>query len=117
MALYLTKLILSALVIVGVTELSKRANVFWGGVLASLPLVSLLSFIWLYAETKDTEKISGLSWSIFWLVLPSLSLFIVLPVLLKRNIAFPLALGISVVIMVACYLATAAFLRRFGIEI
>lgn len=117
MALYFFKVLFSALVIVGVTELSKRANVFWGGVLASLPLISLLSFLWLYAETKDTEKISGLSWSIFWLVLPSLSLFVALPVLLKRNVAFPLALCISVVIMVVCYLATAAFLKRFGIEI
>lgn len=115
--LYVLKVLLSALVIVGVTELSKRAGSFWAGVLASLPLVSLLSFIWLYVETKDNGKIISLSWSVFWLVLPSLSLFVVLPVLLKRNLAFPLALALSVVVMVAAYLATAAILKRFGVSL
>ena len=117
MALYLLKVLLSSFVIVAVTELSKRANSFWAGVLASLPLVSLLAFIWLYIETKDTNKVIGLSWSIFWLVIPSLSLFVVLPILLKRNLSFPLALALSVVIMVACYLVTAAILKRFGVSI
>lgn len=117
MALYALKVLLSSLIIVGVTELSKRANSFWAGVLASLPLVSLLAFIWLYIETKDTGKIIALSQNVFWLVLSSLSLFVVLPILLKRNMAFPLALALSVVIMVAAYLATAAILKRFGVSI
>ena len=106
-----------ALVIVGVTELSKRSGTFWGGVLASLPLVSLLSFIWLYAETGDTTKIAALSWSIFWLVLPSLTLFVALPVLLKRGTGFAPALMISVAVTAAAYLLTVALLRRFGVII
>ena len=117
MALYALQVLLSSFIIVAVTELSKRANSFWAGVLAALPLVSLLAFIWLYIETKDTGKIISLSWSVFWLVIPSLSLFAALPILLKRNLAFPLALGLSVVIMVACYLVTAAILKRFGVSI
>ena len=116
MILYILKVIISAIIIVAVTEIAKR-NVFWGGILASIPLVSLLAFIWLYAETRDVNKIIGLSWSIFWLVLPSLTLFVALPLLLKINIRFPVALGLSVIIMAVAYLATAMILKQFGVRI
>ena len=115
--LYALKVLISALVIVGVTEVSKRAGTLWGGVLASLPLTSLLSFVWLYAETRDTGKIAALSWSIFWLVLPSLALFVTLPLLLKRGISFPVALLASCALTACAYLTTAALLRHFGVSL
>jgi hypothetical protein len=117
MWLYVLKVLISAVLIVAVTELSKRGGTFWGGVLASLPLTSVLAFLWLYRDTHDAAKISALSWSIFWLVLPSLTLFVALPLLLKRGIAFPLSLLVSIAIMVAAYLGTASVLRRFGVAI
>jgi hypothetical protein len=117
MTLYLIKVLVSALVIVAVTELSKRGGTFWGGVLASLPLTSLLALLWLYGETHDLTKIASLSWSIFWLVLPSLTLFISLPILIRRGFGFVPAIAISLALMIAAYLATSAILRRFGIAI
>lgn len=117
MILYLLKVFISALVIVAVSELSKRGGTFWGGVLASLPLTSLLAFIWLYGETRDAARVAALSWSILWLVIPSLTLFVALPLLLKRGIHFSVALPISTAVMVAAYLATAAILARFGVTI
>ena len=117
MMLYVLKVVISALAIVGITELSKRAGTFWGGVLASLPLTSLLAFIWLYSDTRDVTQIAALSWAIFWLVLPSLTLFVSLPVLLHRGFSFPISLGIAVSLMVAAYTVTAVIVRRFGIEI
>jgi hypothetical protein len=116
MILYALKVIISACIIVAVTEISKRSS-FWGGILASIPLVSLLVFIWLYIETRDVAKIAALSWNIFWLVLPSLTLFVALPVLLKLNIRFPVALGLSVIIMAVAYLVMAAILKQFGVSI
>ncbi len=116
MILYAIKVITSACIIVAVSEIAKRSS-FWGGVLASIPLVSLLAFIWLYIETKDVAKITALSWSIFWLVLPSLTLFLALPVLLKFNIRFPIALGLSVIIMFIAYLAMATILKQFGVNV
>lgn len=116
MYLYFLKVIISAFIIVFVAEIAKR-NVFWGGVLASIPLVSLLAFIWLYIETRDVNKIIGLSWNIFWLVLPSLTLFVALPILLKINIRFPIALGLSVMIMAVAYVVMATALKRFGVQI
>jgi hypothetical protein len=117
MTLYLIKIFISAVVIVAVTELSKRGGTFWGGVLASLPLTSLLAFLWLYGETRDAMKITALCWSIFWMVLPSLTLFLVLPLLLKRGMSFIAALPISVAVMIAAYLATSTLLKRFGFAI
>ncbi|MDQ6625594.1 MAG: DUF3147 family protein [Verrucomicrobiota bacterium] len=114
---YVLKVLISAVLIVAITELSKRGGSFWGGVLASLPLTSLLAFLWLYRDTHDAAKIAALSWSIFWLVLPSLTLFVALPLLLKRGISFPLSLLSSLAVMIAAYLCTAAMLKRFGVLI
>ena len=115
MLLYAIKLILSLLTIVLVTETAKRSSL-WGGILASLPLVSLISFIWLYLETKDNTKIIELSWNIFWLVLPSLVLFLILPILLKWKVGFFLSLILATVTMVMAYSATIAILKYFGIK-
>jgi uncharacterized membrane protein (GlpM family) len=117
MTLYLLKVLISALVIVAVTELSKRGGTFWGGVLASLPLTSLLAFIWLYAETSDAMRVAALSRSIFWMVIPSLTLFVAVPLLLRRGVAFAFALPISIAVMVAAYFAISAILKRFGVTI
>lgn len=114
MTLYLVKVLISVAVIVTVTELSKRGGTFWGGVLASLPLTSLLAFIWLYAETRDAARVAALSWSIFWLVIPSLTLLLALPLLLRRGLSFGFALLIAIGVMLAAYLITASILKRFA---
>jgi hypothetical protein len=113
---YALKVLLSVVVIVAVSEVSKRSS-FLGGLLASLPLVSLLSFAWLYYETKDAAKIAALSWSVFWLVIPSLLLFVALPLLLKAGFRFPLALTSSIGVMLAGYGVMVGVLRFFGIQL
>ena len=112
----LFKVLLSAVVIVAIAEIGKRSS-FWGGLLASLPLTSLLAFVWLYQDTREVQKIADLSWSIFWLVLPSLVLFVVLPVLLKRGMGFYPALGSSVLAMLVAYGAMLLVLRQFHIKL
>ncbi len=113
MRYYLLKLAISALLIVLISEVSKRFTLV-GGLLASLPLVSYLAMIWLYVDTGSSQKVADLSWSIFWLVLPSLSLFIFLPLLLKKLPFFP-SLGIATAIMFLCYSLMVLGLRRFNI--
>ena len=68
---YIIKVLISAILIVGISELSKRSS-FVGAILASIPFVSVLAFIWIYVDTKNVETISKLSYSIF---LVSYSLF------------------------------------------
>src|SRR5688500_1429983 len=113
---YALKLLISAAVIVAVTELSKRGGTFWGGILASLPLTSVLALAWLYRGTGNGEQVISLSRSILWLVIPSLSLFAVLPVLLRRGATFPAAMSVSLVIMGGAYVLVSLAVRRFGIE-
>ena len=116
MVYYILKVLISAVIIVLISEISKRSSLA-GSLLASLPLMSLLAFIWMYIETKDVVKISLLSNGIFWLVIPSLILFILLPYLLKRQVNFWWALSISTSVMVIFYLLMMFVLKKFGIKI
>jgi hypothetical protein len=113
MLYYGIKLLLSALIIVAVSELAKRQPT-WGGLLASLPLVSLLAIVWLYLDTRSTQQVSELSLSIFWLVLPSLLFFLALPLALKQGLGFTVSLLLAMVVTVAGYGFTLAALKRFA---
>ncbi len=110
------KFTLSAAVLVAVSEIAKRSSLL-GGLLASLPLTSLLAFIWLWQDTRDATKVAALSTSILWLVLPSLVLFLALPILLKRGVQFYPALGLAVVAMLACYGVMLAVLGKLGVKL
>jgi len=116
MAYYITKVIITTVLIVSISEISKRSSLI-GALLASIPLVSVLAMIWLYIDTKNVDKITQLSKGVFWLVLPSLPLFLILPALLKKGVNFYLSLGVSLVIMVSCYLVMVAILNKYGIKI
>ncbi|MGE5351071.1 MAG: DUF3147 family protein, partial [Acidobacteriota bacterium] len=109
------KVIISSVLIVLVSEVSKRST-FLGSVFASVPLVSILAFIWLYVDTKDKLKVAELSRGIFWLVIPSLSMFILLPLLMKK-MGFYAALAVSVIIMVLFYFLMIFILGKIGIKI
>ncbi len=109
---FLTKTLITALIVAGVSELAKRYTL-WAALLASLPLTSILALIWTYADSKDSSKIIELSYSIFWLVLPSLAFFLILPFLLKQGWAFPWAMAIAIAAMMALYAAATALYRYF----
>jgi uncharacterized membrane protein (GlpM family) len=114
MTQYIIKLLISAAVIVAVSEISKR-NTFVGGLLASLPLTSLLAMLWLYHDTRDAAKVSSLSTSILWLVLPSLAFFIALPALLKIHLNFYASFAAATAIMLACYGLMVLVFKRFHV--
>lgn len=110
------KVVITAVLVVAISEVGKRSSAL-GAILASLPVTSLLAFVWIYGETGDTAKISALSASIFWYVLPSLVLFVALPVLLGQGYGFWLSLAISSALTFAAYVAMTAILARYGITL
>ena len=116
MSYYIIKVVITAILVVAISEISKRSSLI-GAILASLPIVSVLAFIWLYIDTKSAEKISELSTGIFWLVIPSLSLFLVLPILLKSKVNFYLSLFISCVIMTFFYFSMLFILKKLNINL
>lgn len=113
---YLVKLAVTTILIVLISEIAKRSS-FVGALLASIPLVSVLAMIWLYVDTKDASKVSALATSVFWLVLPSLALFIALPLLLKQGINFYTSMSLSIGITVVCYWIMVVTLNHFGIKL
>jgi hypothetical protein len=113
---YALKIAVSAMLLVAVAELAKRST-WLGALLASLPLTSLLAFVWLYRDTGSGERVAALSLSIFWLVLPSLALFLVLPLLLRQGWNFWASLLAACAATALCYGAMLVLLRRLGIAI
>ena len=113
---YVIKIVLTTFLVVAVSEIAKRST-FLGAVLASVPIVSVLALVWLYIETKDVGKAASLSYGILWMVIPSLVLFVLMTVLLRREINFYISLGISVSATVSCYFLMLSLLTRCGIKL
>ena len=116
MAYYIVKVVISAILIVAISEISKRSSLV-GAVLASVPLVSVIAMIWLYIDTRDVDRVAGLASGVFWLVLPSLALFLALPLLLRNGFNFSLSMTLSILITIGCYWLMIALLDRAGIEL
>jgi hypothetical protein len=88
--------------VAAVSEIARRYP-GWGGLVASLPLTSLLAMIWLFRETKDAARVAELSSSTFWFILPSLPLFVALPYLIRSGIGFWMSMAIVVAGTLALY--------------
>ena len=112
---YCLKVLLSALVIVAISAIAKRST-FWAAALASLPLTSLLALVWLYLDTQDATRIASLSYGIFWLVLPSLLLFLLLPMLLRHGVNFWLALLAACIATALAYWGVVKVLGLAGVK-
>ena len=110
------KVLLTSIIVVAVSEIAKRSSL-WAGILASLPLTSVLAFVWLYLDGGDATRIMALSHSIFWLVLPSLVLFLVLPMLLAQGVSFWISLLLSCGSTALAYFGMLRLLEMLGIEI
>ena len=109
----LLKLVLSAAIIAAVSEIARRSTVV-GALVASLPLTSVLAMIWLYHETSDATRVADLSKEIFWLVLPSLLLFVTLPWLIRRGWSFYPALAVAIGCTTLGYGLMSLLLKRAG---
>lgn len=116
MTYYVIKIVVTTILIVAISEIARRSS-FFGGLLASVPLISVLAILWLYIDTKDVEKVSALALSVFWLVMPSLALFVALPVLLRSGVDFYASMLLSIAITVACYWIMVMVLHYFGIKL
>lgn len=115
MAWLIFKYLVTAGVVVAVSEFAKRSDRL-GGLIAALPMVTVLALIWLYVERQPQEKIANHAWYTFWYVVPTLPMFLVFPWLLPRLGFWP-TLGVSVLLTIGCFALFALCVRRFGIEL
>lgn len=109
------KYLLTAAVVVLVSEVAKRSDRL-GAVVASLPLVTVLTLIWLQVEDQPAQKISNHAYYTFWYVLPTLPMFLAFPWLMSR-FGFWLSLVASVAITLLCFVAFAVLMKRFGVAL
>ncbi len=96
------KAVISGAVVAAVSEIAKRYPGL-GGLVASLPLVSILGMMWLWRDTHDPERMAAHAAGTFWFVLPSLPMFLAIPALLKRGVLFWPALGLGCVLTMMLY--------------
>lgn len=115
MTYLLFKYFLTAGIIALVSEVAKRSDRL-GALLVALPLVTLLSVIWIYRETGNVTKISNHLFYTFWYVLPTLPMLIAMPKLLSIW-GFWIALGGYIVGTVVIFLLFALVIKRFGIHL
>lgn len=115
--LYLVvKALLSGVIIALVSELAKRSPGF-AALVASLPLVSVLGMIWLWRDTTDPQRMAAHAGATFWYVLPSLPMFLLIPLLLKRGVAFYPALAAGCALTVVLYLAMVWIAPKVGLTL
>lgn len=116
MTYLITKALLSGIVITVVSELAKRNNTL-ASIVHSLPLMSLLAFVWLYLETKDSALIGRHAYGTFWFVLPTLPMFLLMPLLIRKLGGFWPALGAGILLSIGLYWLTMRLLRLAGINL
>jgi hypothetical protein len=110
------KAAISGVVVAAVSEIAKRYPGY-GGLVASLPLVSVLGMIWLWRDTHDARNMAAHATGTFWFVLPSLPMFLLIPALLRRGMSFYPALAAGCALTMGLYLLTVWLAPRVGITL
>ena len=107
------KTILTAIIIVSVSEIAKKYT--WAAaIIVSIPLTSLLAFMWLYYDTKNVQKIIDLSFGTIVMTIPSIIFFITLPVMLKYKQNFILSMFVSIFFTFLAYLAFIFIIKKIN---
>jgi len=115
--LYLViKAAISGMIVAAVSEIARRYP-GWGGLVASLPLTSLLAMVWLFRDTRDAERVAELSIGTFWFLLPSIPLFVVLPQLIRAGLGFWASMAIVVAGTLALYALMFWAAPRLGLKL
>jgi len=112
----LVKAAVSGLLVAAVSEIARRSAAF-GALVTALPLVAILSMIWLWRDARDAEGMAAYAEATFWYVLPSLPMFLAIPALLRRGVAFWPALGAGCVLTILLYVGVTALAPRLGLKL
>jgi hypothetical protein len=116
LAYYITKIIITALLIVLISEIAKRSSLM-GALLAAIPLVSILAMTWMYIDTNNSSNAVEFSNRIVWLIAPSMTLFIAFPILIKQGFGFYPSMLISIFMTIFAYYIVIFFLDKLGIKL
>jgi hypothetical protein len=110
------KAALSGILIAIISEVAKRYPGV-GGLIASLPLVSVLGMIWLWRDKPDVANMANHAEATFWFVLPSLPMFLLIPAMLRNGFGFWVSLIAGCALTVALYALMVWAGPRFGLRL
>lgn len=99
-------------VLIAVASEVARRHAGFGALIASLPLVSVLAMIWLWRDTQDPVRLADHAVATLWYVIPSLPMFVLMPVLLRAGFGFWTALLAGCALTVLLYLITVWAMAR-----
>lgn len=90
------KITVSALVI-GVVTMLAKVSPKYGGIVAALPLVSLLSLIWLAVEGEKTKELSQFLFGVIYGLPATGFLVLIVAISLKSSIPIAYSIGFGVI--------------------
>jgi uncharacterized membrane protein (GlpM family) len=109
------KYAVTSFLVVLISEIAKRSDKL-GGLIAALPIVTVLVLFWLYFEKQSADKIANHAWYTFWYVIPTLPMFLIFPYVIKHY-GFWSAIIISIFITLLSFIAFANITKKFGIQL
>ena len=110
------KIFITAITVIAIGEIAKRSSLL-AGIIASVPLTSLLAFLWIYYETQDISLIKDLSKNILIMIPPSLTFFAAILILPTMKVSFVFSVIISVLITTIVYWIYFYILNALGINL
>ena len=110
------KALVSGILIAVASEVARR-NPGWGGLIASLPLTSLLALIWLWRDTQDPARAADFIAGTAYYVIAALPAFVVIAVLLRKNVGIAPTLLAGALAAMAGYLLLMWAGRRWGLPV
>ncbi len=116
MILLLIKSIISGILIALISEIARKSPGL-GALIASIPLISVFAMVWIWLETNNSKIVADHAEATFWLVLPTLPMFLIISFLLRANWNIWLVIAVSILVTLIFYLITIKLLSFTSIKI
>jgi hypothetical protein len=113
---FISKAAISGVLIALASTLARRYPGF-GALVASLPLVSVLGMVWLWKDKPDADLMAAHSSATFWYVIPSLPMFLLIPLMLRHGASFWICLIVGCGVTICLYLLMTWVGPRFGLNL
>ena len=113
--MFLFKLLFTAIIIVIISEIAKHYDRL-AALVASLPLVTLITLCWLYYENQPEDKIANHAYYTFWYVIPTLPMFVFFSWAIKV-FGFWITFILSIFLTIIIFFLYATILKKFGINL
>ena len=106
------KVLITAIIIIVASEIAKEKSLL-AGLIISMPTITVLALIWLYWDTHDIQQVKNLTNNTLLMILPSLTFFIFLPILLRFEINFIFSMIGAIVGTATCYWIYTLILNKY----